>query len=55
MTAEEMEAKRKARMERFGAVEVSETKRSDSSGKHHKMNRRKAKLMRKLNQKKGSG
>jgi len=57
--SEELEAKRKARMERFGEAEVKEAQRNASTKKQHhnnggegdqdkNMNRRKAKLLRKL-------
>lgn len=51
VNAEEVEAKRKARMERFGAAEVQEAQRSVSDKAGFKQNRRKAKMM----NKKGSG
>ena len=40
LTSEELEAKRKARMERFGATEVKESQEAS-----FKMNRRRAKMM----------
>ena len=43
MTAEELESKRKARMERFGAQEVKESQEAAQ----FKLNRRKQKIMRK--------
>jgi len=60
--SEELEAKRKARMERFGEAEVKEAQRNASTKKQHhigerdgdqgkNINRRKAKLLRKLQQK----
>ena len=59
-TSEELEAKRKARMERFGAAEVKEPQRSATTQKQQhggdkgkSMNSRKAKLMRKLAEKQG--
>lgn len=49
LSTEELEAKRKARMERFGAAEVQEAQRSvtESSKGGFKMNRRKAKMLHK--------
>ncbi len=60
-TSEELEAKRKARMERFGAAEVqdaAEKQSKNSNGDREggkPMNRRKAKLLRKLALKQGGG
>ena len=49
LTAEEMDAKRKARIEKFGAAEVEEAQRSanERSSSGFKMNRRKIKMMHK--------
>ena len=51
LTSEELEAKRKARMERFGEAEVKEAQRSVTEITKKKGIRRKAKLMRKPEQK----
>ena len=50
VTSEELEAKRKARMERFGEAEVKEAQRSVTEINKQKGNRRKEKLMRKMGQ-----
>lgn len=57
VTMDELEAKRKARMERFGVSEVKEAQRSVSvvSNGGKLKNRRKQKLLKKLAQKQGGG
>ena len=49
MTTDDLEAKRKARMERFGTTttEVQETQRNVTDKTGFKMNRRKAKMLKK--------
>lgn len=45
LTADELESKRKARMERFGAAEVQEAQRSVTDKSGFKLNRRKEKML----------
>jgi len=48
MNTDDLEAKRKARMERFGTItEVQETQRNVTDKTGFKMNRRKAKMLKK--------
>ena len=56
ITSEELELKRKARMERFGAAEVQEAQKAqkeEQNGGGFKMNRRRNKMLRKNFQKEG--